>query len=197
MKRVSARTAGFGVGALAIGGALLVATLLATSGGAQSQDGCDEGRPWPFESISCRVYQSGTGRLQLADVDPESIPVSADQAAESARREYAGAQVLETKLVYAWSSEGSFERDRELLWAASLDLPGEPYVSGYAFTAKALATVRPGGDWHSLTAAEEREVNRIGEELFLQRRSQITETYHIAFIDPQTGEWLGAAEGGG
>jgi len=176
------------------GGALLISV----NGAANTNDGCDEGRAWPFESFSCHIYQELGSRAQLAeDVLVTSLPVSQEQAAQVALERNLGARLLEARLVYVWSDEGDYKSDRQLVWAVSLEMPNGTYMSTGALYLAELQHIRPDGDSRPLSLAEQEALQQAVEARVEDMRALLTEEYHLDFVDPYTGAWLGGAEGAG
>lgn len=171
--------------------------LLVTRGGsASTNDECDAGRPWPFESFSCHIYQELGSRAQLAeDVSTADVPIPSDQAVRVALEHNPHAKLLEVRLVYVWSDPGDYKSDRQLVWAVSLELPNGPFMSTGSYYFAELQNFRAPGDSRPLSLEEQEELERAVSAKVDAVRAQITEEYHLDFIDPYTGEWLGGAEG--
>jgi hypothetical protein len=176
------------------GGALL----FARDGGARTTDGCHDERSWPFESFSCHIYQETGSRARLAeDISTADVPVSPEQAVQVVLERNPGAELREVRLVYVWSDEGDYKSDRQLVWAVSLELPNGPFMSTGSFYFAELQNFRSPGDSRPLSLEGQEELERAVSAKVDAVRAQITEEYHLDFIDPSTGEWLGGAEGAG
>lgn len=165
-------------------------------GSAQSANGCDA-PGYPFQSIPCDLYQDGSHRAALADPATQaSVPVTADEATAAAARLNPGSKFLETRLIQSWSRDSSDPaRDRKLLWAVS-SLPADgPFISGGAFLMKEAGKLRATGDTRPLTPDEMATVSAAVDADIAAARAAITQMYHVDFIDPRTGAYVGAVEG--
>ncbi|MEO9254645.1 MAG: hypothetical protein ABI305_03840 [Tepidiformaceae bacterium] len=178
---------------VSIGASLAIRT--ASQSNAQSAHGCSAG--YPFESIPCDLYQRGDNRALLADpATAKSVPVPAEQASALIHKLSPGSSILETRLVETWSSEsGNPVADRKLYWAVSTEPPGGNFISGGAFFLKEVSRVRADGDTRPLTPAEQAAVNDAVQSDIRELRASAGQTYHVDFVDPMTGEYVGAVEG--
>ncbi|MGE5596878.1 MAG: hypothetical protein ACM3S1_12705 [Hyphomicrobiales bacterium] len=182
------------LGAATITAVAVLAVPLSGIGGAQTANGCDE-VDWPLATVSCAQYQATGARLERADGFTPRI--GREQAAEEARQQQPGADVLEVELVRAFSdtANGSDAKGR-LVWAVSMTLPDGPALSGGAFLQEELRSIRPDGDLNRpLTAEESAKLQEGVTNRVNAMRSAATQVYRLEFIDPETGEWLGGAEG--
>ena len=175
----------------------LVMAHRAMQGNAQTADGCGAAGYYPFRSISCSLYQQGENRVSLASpAAAASVAVSAAEAAATVAKLSPQSKILETRLVESWSAESTDpSRDQRLLWAVSSVPPGGIFISGGAFFSQEMSRVRAKGDTRPLTAEEEAAVTSAVNADIAKARKAISEQYHVDFIDPQTGAYLGAAEG--
>jgi hypothetical protein len=60
---------------------------------------------------------------------------------------------------------------------------------------KEVSRLRADGDTPPLTSAEQATVNDAVQSDIREMRASMTKTYHVDFVDPMTGEYVGAAEG--
>jgi hypothetical protein len=180
--------------ALLLLGAALVANR-AMQSSARTADGCTAN--YPFQSIPCDLYQQGRNRVQLASAAEEaSAPVSAAQAAAAITKLSPESRILETRLIKSWSSESTDPAtDGQLLWAVSEVPPGGAFISGGGFLLNEMAKLRANGDARPLTLDEDAALSAAVDRDMQQARASITESYHVDFIDPVTGAYVGAVEG--
>ena len=179
-----------------VGIAGIVMANRAMQGSAQTADGCGAAG-YPFQSIPCSLYQQGENRVALASPAAEaSVPVSAVEAAATIAKLSPQSKILETRLVESWSAESTDPlRDQRLLWAVSSIPPGGILISGGAFFGQEMSRVRAKGDTRPLTADEGAAVASAVDADIAKARAAISESYHVDFIDPQTGAYIGAVEG--
>lgn len=161
----------------------------------EAASGCSDA--YPFESIPCDLYQSGSARVAAVDrATADNVLVGEQQIRDRLTRMLPDAEILEVKLVYAWSAESSDpQRDRRVLWAASLRIPGGTYISSGALYGSAMQRIHPGGDFASMTAEERDQVATAVARDIQALRDSITQEYHVDFFDPYTGDYLGSSEG--
>jgi len=173
---------------------VLLAVLLVGTGDAHSVDDCDT-VDWPLSSVSCAQYQRSGSRMERAD--DAGSRISMEQAAEAAQQERPGSEVIEARLVRVFSESTMDARSTaRVVWAVSMTLPDGPGLSGGAFIEEELRRIRSDGDTtRAMSPEESAAVREAVTRRVNELRAAATETYRIEFIDPETGQWLGGAEG--
>lgn len=181
-----------------VGASSIVAGLLLLRGGeAQSATDCSGKTDYPFTSIPCDLYQGGSKRVARAEPEKlAQVAISRDEAIAAARKLAPDDEVLEAELVYSWSADAQDPlAARQMLWAVSVRPADGIFISGGAIAAKEIAKVRPDGDNRPLSPQEEQTVAAAVQREMQSLRDSIKESYRVVYVDPQTGEYLGSAEG--
>ena len=93
-----------------------------------------------------------------------------------------------------WSVGEADPGPRETVYAVVLDTPSGPGISGGGILADEIQKV-VGAETRPLTEAETAAIHAAVNQRLAEIRASITESFHIAYIDPVSGEWLGAREG--
>lgn len=184
----------------AVGAAAIAVGVTVGEGGVSAQpSACAAGNGFPFTSISCEFLERLRLHVRPAPASvKKSVPITEDQAAAAALRLHPDATLNESRLVETWSADQPGVPDRKrLVWIVSSRLAEGIYISSGGFVVKELHRLRPNGLLgNPLTEEELNEIDRLVSEKIRQLREHGGPQYRIDFIDPYTGEWLSAAEGG-